>query len=102
MIYTIDKFKYILRKNQEVVDYVAEKLGPTTAKQAAERFDISQTALMYALQKGESLSELSRGKRENAKTGREILELIPGFMPQRTNEEYAARLIEIAHQLLKR
>jgi len=99
-VYSLEKFRSILVRNQRIRDYVSSRLGPMYTKDVAEMFNISQTALNYALSKGEGLGEMSRGKRgTSSKTGREILDDIPKHLPLRDEAQYAMLLRRIANDL---
>ena len=98
-MYNYKELKTVIARNSRVLEMVKTDLSPVTMTQVCEMFDITFPALKYALEKGDSLGVLSRGKVRKGKTGREIIEELPGRVPLLTERDYAAQLRRIADQI---
>jgi|MDSZ01.3.fsa_nt_gb hypothetical protein len=97
--YTYEDLKSVIKRNQRIMDIVGEDLGPLTMSEVTEMFEISYSAIKYALDRGSDLSNLSRGRKRDGLTGREIVESITERVPMLSEKEYAERLRTLADKI---
>ena len=98
-MYNYEELKTVIARNNKVLELVKSHLSPVTMTHVTEMFDITFPALKYALEKGDDLGALSRGKARKGKTGREIIEELPKRVPLLTERDYAAQLRRVADEL---
>ena len=98
-MYNYEELKTVIARNNKVLELVKSNLSPVTMTQVCEMFEITFPALKYALERGDDLGVLSRGKVRKGKTGREIIEELPKRVPLLTEQDYAAQLRRVADQI---
>jgi len=98
-MYNYEELKKVILRNNRILELVRSELSPVTLTEVTKMFDITFPALKYALEKGDDLGALSRGKARKGKTGREIIEELPKRVPLLTERDYAAQLRRVADEI---